>query len=318
VNRDRKAESTGFTPGGEDSDDDPQLSSLRSVWLAMPDEDPPARGMAELMAAARVKAEEMAKPSLWQRVMAALRRPPVLAFATVVVLVGGAALIGQRGDKMEAEPPSLRAEQDRALEQSMAPAGSAVSAAAPESTGAAAAAPAEEVAPEPALAPPPAPTKAEKAPVNRRTTGLKRDEAKPTSEAKKTAPKPAAPTRAAPRADDTLNLHEGYDRGGSTDKRAYESEAVVGGATAADSTAPAPPSTTAPSTEDSAPKTTSSPAGSSRATRTAQYLAQAKSAAARGDCAAARALMKRVANEDAAAHEKALASDASLSKCLAQ
>ena len=43
-------------------DDDPQLKSLRAVWLSLPDEDPPERGLSELMAAARVKAEAMAKP----------------------------------------------------------------------------------------------------------------------------------------------------------------------------------------------------------------------------------------------------------------
>ena len=34
----------------DDGADDPQLSSLRAVWLSMPDEEPPQRGLAELTA----------------------------------------------------------------------------------------------------------------------------------------------------------------------------------------------------------------------------------------------------------------------------
>jgi len=88
----------------EHDDDDPQLRALRAVWLAMPDEDPPERGLGELMAAARVKADEMARPSLWRRVLDAMKRPPVLALATITVLVTGVALIGQRKDEMEPAP----------------------------------------------------------------------------------------------------------------------------------------------------------------------------------------------------------------------
>lgn len=85
-------------------DDDLELRSMRMVWLAMRDEDPPERGLAELLAAAREKAEAMqVRPTLWQRVVAGLRRPPALAFATVLVLVGGAVLLGRRG--VEVSPP---------------------------------------------------------------------------------------------------------------------------------------------------------------------------------------------------------------------
>ncbi|HSD86985.1 MAG TPA: hypothetical protein VLB44_05700 [Kofleriaceae bacterium] len=96
---------------GED-DDDPQLKSLRAVWLSMPDEDPPERGLDALMAAARIKATEMnapaedAAPSWWQRLLAGLRRPPVLALASVLVLVAGAVLIGNRHTKLDSAAPS--------------------------------------------------------------------------------------------------------------------------------------------------------------------------------------------------------------------
>ncbi len=73
-------------------------------WLSLPDEDPPERGLAELLAAARVKAEVMANPPWWKRLFAAMRRPPVLALATVVVLIGGVIVVGRHHD--EAAPPA--------------------------------------------------------------------------------------------------------------------------------------------------------------------------------------------------------------------
>jgi len=71
---------------------------MRAVWLTMRDEDPPERGLAELLAAAGAKAEAMqARPAWWQRLAAGLRRPPALALATVLVLAGGAVLVGRHG-----------------------------------------------------------------------------------------------------------------------------------------------------------------------------------------------------------------------------
>ena len=73
------------------------MRAMRAVWLTMRDEDPPDRGLADLLAAARGKAEAMEpRPSAWQRLLAAMRRPPALALATATVLIAGAALIGRR------------------------------------------------------------------------------------------------------------------------------------------------------------------------------------------------------------------------------
>jgi len=70
---------------------------MRAVWLEMRDEEPAAGGLADLLAAARVKAEAMQpRPSWWQRLLASLRRPPVLGLATAMVLLAGAALFGRR------------------------------------------------------------------------------------------------------------------------------------------------------------------------------------------------------------------------------
>jgi hypothetical protein len=97
----------------DDPDDDPMLRSMRSVWLSMREEEPPQRGLAELMAAARVQAEAMKpKESWWRRSFALLVRPPVLALATVVVLVGGAVLVNKRGDKFDATRHQIEERQE--------------------------------------------------------------------------------------------------------------------------------------------------------------------------------------------------------------
>jgi hypothetical protein len=80
-------------PGGADL----KLRAMRAVWLEMRDEDPPSGGLADLLAAARVKAEAMQpRPSWWQRLLAEMRRPTALALATIVVLIAGAVLVGRR------------------------------------------------------------------------------------------------------------------------------------------------------------------------------------------------------------------------------
>jgi hypothetical protein len=67
---------------------------------------------------------------------------------------------------------------------------------------------------------------------------------------------------------------------------------------------------------DERPTATSTSSTGASSSRAPQYLAQARVAASRGDCAAVRTLMKRVAKEDAAAYRKALANDPALNKCV--
>ncbi|HEY4057763.1 MAG TPA: hypothetical protein VGM39_14210 [Kofleriaceae bacterium] len=105
-------------------DDDLELGDLRSVFKSMrdADEEPPSGGMAALMAAARARADEMKpQPSLWERFFAAIRRPPVLAFATVVVLVGGGAVMMRHRSEMKesvnAPLPTATAKRDEAPPQ---------------------------------------------------------------------------------------------------------------------------------------------------------------------------------------------------------
>lgn len=89
-----------------DDDDDPQLRSMRAAWRSLPDEDPPERGLAELMAAARQHAEAMsaARTPWWKRAMAAMLRPPMLALASVVVLLGGLFVVTSTHKGVSPEP----------------------------------------------------------------------------------------------------------------------------------------------------------------------------------------------------------------------
>jgi hypothetical protein len=115
---------------GQLAGEDAKLRAMRSVWLAMRDEEPSDGGLAELMAAARGKAAAMTPhPGLWARVVAALRRPPVFAFATVLVLLGGAMVVGHHVERTGA--PVATGAQDEArssadVERFKAQAGDAV------------------------------------------------------------------------------------------------------------------------------------------------------------------------------------------------
>ena len=79
-------------------------------WLSLPDEEPPERGLAELMAAARVQADVMSRQTeapapWWKRMFEVLRRPPVLALATILVLFGGVIVVGRHPDQVQAPAP---------------------------------------------------------------------------------------------------------------------------------------------------------------------------------------------------------------------
>lgn len=91
----------------EDETDLKQLKQLRQIWLAMPDEEPPTRGLDALMVAARQQAATVLQEpvlSWWRKLLGAMVRPPVLAMATLVVVVGGAALVSRHHDELESSP----------------------------------------------------------------------------------------------------------------------------------------------------------------------------------------------------------------------
>jgi hypothetical protein len=273
----------------------------------MPDEEPPQRGLAELMAAARVKAEELATPSLWQRISALLRRPPVLALATVLVLIGGAVFIGQRKDSMQLEHVAVESPHE-ATPSTAAPAparGSAASESAPTLT--------EPMLPEPMFEAEPPPLA--QPVVKRRPPSKSKHRADTGVPVRQDERKRLVETSAS----DDKNFEEGaHDR-----DLAMPAEATV--SSASDSfAAPAaklekdtrPGGAQPPAAAEMPPPTSTQTKTRGSSSRSAQDLAQAKAAVARGDCETARALMKRVASDDAAAYRKALASDAALKSCV--
>jgi hypothetical protein len=151
---DRDAGDTNDELAGEDA----KLRAMRSVWLSMRDEEPSSGGLAELMAAARGKAAEMAPPSAWwQRVVAGLRRPPVMAFATVLVLLGGAMIVGRQLERTGA--PVAAGSASDALRTPPEVGGGTAPPARPAAPEAAGQVPRDPAAP-PATAPPPPPAPA--------------------------------------------------------------------------------------------------------------------------------------------------------------
>lgn len=107
-----------MTEPADDDDLDAMMGSMRGMFRDMADEEPPARGLDALMAAARTKAAEMApepvKESWWRRTLAMLTRPPVLAAATVVVLVGSTMVLSRRSDMdVDATQRAVDAERPR-------------------------------------------------------------------------------------------------------------------------------------------------------------------------------------------------------------
>ncbi len=306
----------------DDGGADDGLKSMRAVWLSMPDEDPPERGFADLMAAARVKAEEMARPSLWERITATLRRPPVLALASVMVLVGGAVFIAQRKDTADLEvsptraPPAATSESvalERAETTTAAPrAASGSSAAADTSHG-------DMKKQEPAHPEVTAPA----AGVANAPRAESKTEAKVGSKstASSSAKLPAMPglTKSAPTAmkaerarDFTKQSAPALALEDAIQQPAHKpGGGAVGGNSGSDAeesmldSKTAPPPVTAPAAP--APPATSS-----------QIHQRARAAAARGDCEGARTLSRQIATRDATYYKAKVETDPSLTNCIAR
>jgi hypothetical protein len=282
-------------------DDDDGLKSLRAVWLSMPDEDPPERGLADLMAAARVKAETMATPPLWQRFVDAMRRPPVLALATVMVLIGGAVLVSNRNKGMDAQPTVSTSQEapgaarDQAREEGQA-----------SSAGSAAATPAHTTTLSPDVV---GGSPAAEAP----------EEAKPTAPPMK-RPGPrggdGAKMKTSPKADaaDAPKTGATLDRG-AEDSSLLESDGEAENkeskATATDTrphggvTAGAQ----APMQNDSAALATSAPSS-------ADLHQMARKLVAKGDCKSAQTLTTRIAKQDPAYYKAKVVTDHTFDRCV--
>jgi hypothetical protein len=307
-----------------DDEDDPQLGALRAAWRAMPDEDPPERGLAELMAAARAKAEELARPPWWRRALAQLRRPPVLALASVMVLLGGALVVGHRRDEVQSR---ATAPQDEP-----APGASPTPAAPPAPTAAAAATPAPSTPTTatavPTPAPTPAPAKDRERPQVPAHHAFPLRAHPPNHPPREAMPPPAAlggaaPTGAParPRDEDTGGAGRGPAPRSPAAGKADEAPAAdlddghqpaERGASEADVPAAPPPAPTAAP----APPPAAAPAPAPATNGTAASLAtQCRAAAARGDCATARSLAARIQRDDPAGYAQ-LQRDATVAACL--
>jgi hypothetical protein len=275
----------------EADDEDEQLKSLRAVWLSLPDEDPPERGLSELMAAARAKATEMSRPAVvpwWRRLFEQIKRPPVLALATITVLIGGAVLVTSRKDEMEVKdtapvPPPAEPK-------------------------------VEQPPPLPTVATPPIEAPSGGSKNSEATDGM--DQAAPKHE-KPEPPKPVVrhvtkkppATKSTPPPVVTKTKTE-------TTKAPVAEPSRDKGDDAKMQIADPHAGAIAPGA-DSEETTTRGPQAKTQAPAITQLLSACRAAAARGDCAQVRSLAKRIASEDATYYRSNVANDTAITKCLA-
>ena len=310
--------------------DDDQLKQLRTVWVSMreSDDDPPDHGLDALMAAARTKAADMTPaPSegFWAKVLTVFRRPPVLALASITVLLGGALFIAGRRDKMQSQETAS----DR-QEQQGAPGAGATAPVTPdrgyEPTTPAASNGAAAVTPPPLEVAEPPPAEVTRTPVTTRP----RPTIKPpaiTGEKPTDAKKPAKPPKgdeggedmpiARPTVTDTATVGgleqaapglvkvapQSGTRGPVAKTPASSTEEVFGRSEAKPSM-----------DNDEADSTTTD--RRSKDTQVTQLVKQCESAAARKDCPAVRVLAKRIKSADADAYKQRVANNTAIARCL--
>jgi len=277
----------------DDNADDPQLKSLRAVWLAMPDEDPPTRGLDALMAAARAQAEVFAAPPWWKRALHALARPPVLALATIMILIGGAVLISKRDDVKDAGPAAPSPVQTPPTSR-------------PE--------PVEAPRPEldkklDAVTPPPPTTTTPTTPTMPRVEQpAGRFDGAPVSKPAKPVHKAPAPARAEPKVTTGTTTPSAGTPGYAPQDDAAKSRdgrAKLGGEEAQDASG---------DVVEAAPAQTRGP--TPKQVIVDQLLAQCRSAATRGDCEEAKLIARRIAAQSTAYYKEHVASDATIQKCI--
>jgi hypothetical protein len=281
-------------------------------------------------------------------VLAGLLRPPVLALASVMVLLGGALVISQRKDAMNAES-TISEEREVAREPAAAGGRAAGSASGGEIDGVVAQPPAESSggpsadtaaaaqtaapggAPETERAPPPPPhSVVSEDPPGRPDAPLRKTPAR-----RRPRPELARPTIVAP-TPDTNQLDHDVTTTGSFGGVGGGAGNVVGDTVAAPE-APQPvvkdtpkPGSRSPArenkksaTDDTGTKTQRAPSDEvvesptvDRAAQVLQLVKQCESAAARGDCAAVRTLAKRILAVDSAAYKRRVAGNTAIVRCL--
>lgn len=332
----------------DDDDLDESLRPLRSVWLAMPDEEPPSRGLDALLAAARVKADEMKasassvpasvaasepampadprspvpartvdddEPSLWQRFLALFQRPQMLALATIMILIGGAVFISQRRDKLDAShEASAPAASDEKRAQEIALESQTVA----QSPGAAGSA--ASIATDPAASTP--------------TPGLGDGLARGGADSS-AAPAPEMPERdeaagvrtAPPRAkdatgvtSDTRTVTSGKATTAKAKPKLSRNAGGAGNSPASPTDDPFEMSLADDDAESTTKGAAATPTESAKADggepTVRQLHDRARTAAAKGECATARALAKQIARQDALYYRANIAPDTTLAACL--
>ena len=295
--------------------DEDQLNQLRTVWVSMreSDEDPPDRGLDALMAAARTKAADMTPaPSegFWAKVLTVFRRPPVLALASITVLLGGALFIAGRRDNMQVDPSVA----DR-QEQQVAPGAGSVAPVSP---------PDREPPPTTpsvgsAMQPPPPET----------SPPIEETRAPPTKRPRSPTNKPPAIERVKP-TDAKTRMKPKGDDGGEVARPTVTGTATVGGLKQADggTRGPIAKAPDAARSEDAfgraepklsmendeADATTTE--RRVKDTQVTQLVKQCESAAARNDCQAVRVLAKKIKSADADAYAQRVAKNTAIARCL--
>jgi hypothetical protein len=293
---------------------DESMTSMRSMWREMRDEEPSDKGMAALLSAAREKAEEMKPRRSWFAVLLdQLRRPPVLAMATVVVLIGGAVVISGREDmkapteEVASSDPAPMADDLRAQPSAVTAPGAVRPATddglEKERAGIDVQGGEESGAPVETSPTTRAPVRAR--PTTKPTTKSvgqgTRVENKPADMAFEPAEPPPAPE--APKKEDAS---EGLSIASDSDMQ------PKGGAVVTAPTAPAPDKSVSrkplPSIE-----------GADRTVRdasVAQLVKQCEAAAAKNDCAAVRSIAAKIAKQDPQTYKNKLLKSSNVARCL--
>ncbi|MGE0550646.1 MAG: hypothetical protein AB7O24_23000 [Kofleriaceae bacterium] len=289
-------------------EDDLKLKQLRAVWVSMRDEQPSDRGLDALLAAAREKADVMrtaeALPSWWQRFTSVMRKPPALAMASAVLVIGGAVVVLQQNDVSKlAAPRPMQVPMQSAPEtmtETMTPP--------PPSP---AGSPADE-------APPPARVQSAAS-----TDDLRRDErpgAKPAKSRRSGAssgalasPAPSKPAETSDHAEPPPKRPASKPGYGAGAGRASPTSSELEGRQAP-AESEAPYASRAPSTGIA----TQQPVNANRAVDATldDLIKQCERAAARGDCAAARELAARIEKRDATAYKARVRTNQTIGRCL--
>jgi len=294
----------------DEGHDDPMLRQMRAVWLSMRDEEPPQSGLSALLVAAREKAEQMRpKQSLWSRFLAGMRRPPVLALATVVVLLGGAIALTTRSDSLEVNDSDDKRMKAPAMPSPVQP---------PAEPPTTATVPADQGELQKAGDETRTPPVAQEAPPARERPPTPPRQRPNTATAKPVRPPAASPDRGfggdgvAGRLEQAPPQPAPPPPAKAGEKK---SEGKLSIATDDDATPRNEPAPAGAPMED-ASATAEAPKQQAQQPAAAQLVQQCETAATRGDCAAVRVIAERIRKLDGAIYRDRVQKNAAIARCL--